>query len=155
MVFLFWEKTGIAASKATNTSKIRFIRSVQVLVSSLQIYFLCTNKANRTWVIYEKFPARGLKGISSLCSDIPCPCREGPCKQIGVGCACFLYKPILHYRANLSPGFRRFAPTSPAACGGLCRKEEKAPSSKLVVLFLLFCGERGSKEVCPNIPRKP
>ena len=54
MVFFFCEKTGIVASKATNTSKIRFIRSVQVLVSSLQIYFLWTNKANRTYLITQK-----------------------------------------------------------------------------------------------------
>ena len=26
-------------------------------------------------------PSRFLTGISSLCSDIPCPCLEGPCKQ--------------------------------------------------------------------------
>lgn len=32
----------------------------------------------------------------------------------------------------------------PAACGGAGQiSNKKAPSSKLVVLFLLFCGERG------------
>lgn len=70
MVFLFWEKTGIVASKATNTSKIRFIRSVQVLVSSLQIYFLCTNKANRTCPIPDKKDGLVFPFYPNLAMDI-------------------------------------------------------------------------------------
>ena len=40
-------------------------------------------------------------------------------------------------------GFRRFAPTSPPACGGLCQKKTKSSMSKLRCFLFSFGGERG------------
>ena len=40
-------------------------------------------------------------------------------------------------------GFRRFAPTSPPACGGLCQKKTKSSGVYSCCFLFSFCGERG------------
>ena len=96
------------------------------LKSCLSVPFVCGNwHIRNVKLALTGISALRLSGICSLRAHIPCPCREGPCKKVDRSCGfVFCIKRTLE-SIPLSPGFRRYAPTSrPPAAGYANRKKE-------------------------------